>query len=188
MGYWNNGVFEYWVLRDLIYFYMDGTDRKIKSGHNPLYPIFHFQAKMIQTDFNFFSPSKEAGLNSHPVYRRSCKILDRCGVLWIIILALLWSCSNGEPPASVSEGPARNLRLVIKWPGDDLASKQDLELRDKIEQRLLEKKIGKIVRSGTGMGWMDIVFEVKDPDRAHALIEATMKSIAPDAKFVIQTE
>ena len=105
-----------------------------------------------------------------------------------IILALLWSCSEDEPPASVREGSGKNLRLVIKWPGDDLASKQDLELRAKIEQQLVEKKVGNIVRSGTGMGWMDIVLEVRDPERARTEIEAAVKSIAPDLSFAIQAE
>jgi len=119
-------------------------------------------------------------------FRKSTTNLYRCGILWAVILALLWCCSEGDPPATVSGGAGKNLRLIIKWPGDDLASKQDLELRDKIEQRLLENKVGKLVRSGTGMGWMDIVLEVNDPKRARALIEATVKSIAPEANFDIQ--
>lgn len=110
----------------------------------------------------------------------------RYGLFGAIILTLLGSCSDGEPPASVNQGADKNLRLIIKWPGDDLASKQDLELRDKIERLLVEKKVGKIVRSGTGMGWMDIVLEVKDKDRARTEIEAIVKSIAPDANFMIQ--
>ena len=120
--------------------------------------------------------------------RKSGKRLNRSGVSWAIILALLWSCSEGEPPASVSEGPANNLRLIIKWPGDDLASKQDLEIRDKIEQRIVAEKVGNIVRSGTGMGWMDIVLQVKDTARARIEIESIMKAIAPDSMFAIQTE
>jgi len=143
---------------------------------------------MIQTDFNFVSPIPQANLYLTCDGRKSGKRLNRSGILWAIILALLWSCSEGEPPASVSEGPGKNLRLIIKWPGDDLASKQDLELRAKIEQQLVEKKIGNIVRSGTGMGWMDIVLEVKDPDWARTEIEAIVRGIAPDQKYAIQAE
>jgi hypothetical protein len=127
------------------------------------------------------------GMNT-AAYVNSAMNLCRCGFFWAVILALFWSCSEGEPPASVSGGQGRNLRLVIRWPGDDLASKQDLELRDKIEQRLVEKKVGNIVRTGTGMGWMDIVLEVKDPDRARTEIEAIVRAAAPDAKFAIQAE
>ena len=42
MGYWNAGIL---VQRDEICFYMDGTDKNIKSNHYPLFvpdiPFFH---------------------------------------------------------------------------------------------------------------------------------------------------
>jgi hypothetical protein len=120
--------------------------------------------------------------------RNSITRIYRCGTLWAIILTLLWSCSGGEPPGSVSEGPATHLRLIIRWPGDDMASKQDLAIRAKIEQGFVMKKVGNIVRSGTGMGWMDIVLEVKDKDRARTEIETIVKAIAPDANYAIQVE
>jgi hypothetical protein len=120
---------------------------------------------------------------------RNCATnLYRRVLVGAIILTLLGSCTDGEPPASVGEGQAQNLRLVIKWPGDDLASKQNLELRDKIEQLLVKQKVGKILRSGTGMGWMDIVVEVEDVERARIETEAVVKAIAPDLKFAIQAE
>lgn len=120
--------------------------------------------------------------------RISITNLCRCSIFWAVILTLLWSCSDEKPPSSVSRGQVKNLRLIIKWPGDDLASKQDLELRDKIEQRLVKQKVGNIMRSGTGMGWMDIVLEVKDTSRARTEIEAIVKAVAPDSKFAIQAE
>ncbi len=120
--------------------------------------------------------------------RNSTTNLYRCVLVGVIIFTSLWSCSDGEPPASVGEVSAHNLRLIIKWPGDDLASEQDLELRDKIEQLLVEKKVGKIVRSGTGMGWMDIVVEVEDPERARIEIKAIASATAPDSNFAIQAE
>jgi hypothetical protein len=110
----------------------------------------------------------------------------RSGIFWTIVLVLMWSCSDGEPPSSVSEAPGRNLRLVFEWPGDDPASQQDLAIRDKIGRQLVAQQVGKIVRSGTGMGWMDIVLEVNDPERALPEVEAVVKAIAPDFKFAIQ--
>jgi len=45
MGYWNNGMLEYWVWRNEIYFYIDDADQKLKLGHHPLFipniPFFH---------------------------------------------------------------------------------------------------------------------------------------------------
>jgi len=138
--------------------------------------------------FNFFEPVKKAGLYFTPDYRKTGKLFNRWSVLWAIILSLVWSCSDAEPPASVSTGQGGNLRLVIKWPGDDMASKQDLELRDKVEQHIVKKQIGKIVRSGTGMGWMDILVKVNDQNRARPEIEAIVNAMAPDANFTIQAE
>jgi hypothetical protein len=46
MGYWNNGILEYWVWRNEIYFYKDVIDQKLKSEHHPLFipniPFFHY--------------------------------------------------------------------------------------------------------------------------------------------------
>jgi hypothetical protein len=45
-GYWNNGMLDYWVLRNEICFYMDGADQKIKLDHHPFlipnFPFFHY--------------------------------------------------------------------------------------------------------------------------------------------------
>jgi len=45
MGYWNNGMLEYWIWRNEIYFYIDDIDQKLKSEHHPLFipniPFFH---------------------------------------------------------------------------------------------------------------------------------------------------
>ena len=45
MGYWNNGMLEYWVWRNEIYYYLDGNIQKIKSDYHPLMipniPFFH---------------------------------------------------------------------------------------------------------------------------------------------------
>jgi hypothetical protein len=42
---WNNGMSEYWVWRNEIYFYLDDTDQDFISGHHPLFiptiPFFH---------------------------------------------------------------------------------------------------------------------------------------------------
>jgi len=44
-GYWNNGMLEYWVWRNEIYFNLAGPHRKLKSAHRPLFipniPFFH---------------------------------------------------------------------------------------------------------------------------------------------------
>jgi hypothetical protein len=54
---WGTGIMEYWNtevprLRNEIYFYMDDTDQKIKSGHHPLLipniPIFSPRRRLYE--------------------------------------------------------------------------------------------------------------------------------------------
>ncbi|MCG6973598.1 MAG: hypothetical protein LJE66_10685 [Desulfobacterales bacterium] len=78
------------------------------------------------------------------------------------------------------------LRLVIRWPGDDFASRQDIETRDKIQHLISERKVGKIISAGTGMGWMDIVIKVKDRQAARSSISQIMRTAAPARKFAIE--
>ena len=78
------------------------------------------------------------------------------------------------------------LRLVIRWPGDDFASRQDIETRNKIQTLISERKVGEIVSAGTGMGWMDIVVKVKDKSAARSSIIEIMRMAAPTRKFTIE--
>jgi hypothetical protein len=109
-----------------------------------------------------------------------------------IILLPVINCSNSdpsqEPPsADIASGnqPDKNLRILFRWPGDDFATTQQLEARDKIERLISERQIGNVVQSGAGMGWMDIVTEVEEKGNAREKIEKIIKEISPDAKFTI---
>jgi hypothetical protein len=78
------------------------------------------------------------------------------------------------------------LRVVFRWPGDDFASRQDIETRNKIRDLISERNVGKVVRVGTGMGWMDIIVEVKDKKAARSTIFEIMRSVAPTRKYTIE--
>ena len=78
------------------------------------------------------------------------------------------------------------LRIVIKWPGDDFASQQDLETRSKIESMILERGVGRILREGTGMGWMDIYVGTEDRETAKKAIDRIMEEAAPRSKYSIE--
>lgn len=103
-----------------------------------------------------------------------------------ILLPGLWGCSEGDPPRATANGGPAFLRIVATWPGDDFASKQQLETRDRIGRRISQGGVGRMVRSGTGMGWMDIVVAVEDSDRARVEIEKIIGEIAPGPGFSIQ--
>jgi hypothetical protein len=72
---------------------------------------------------------------------------------------------------SHSWNPESKLRLVIRSPGDDFATKQDLEIQDRIGRLLVENRLGKVVRTGSGMGSMDLIVELEDNSSAGAEIE-----------------
>ncbi len=110
-----------------------------------------------------------------------------------IIFFLVAGCSDSGPsqdpaPADGASGrPAdKHLRILFRWPGDDFATKQELEVRDKIAGLISERHIGKIIQSGTGMGWMDIVIEVEQKDSARKKIIGVIEEIAPDAQYTFQ--
>ena len=114
-------------------------------------------------------------------------------IVSLIVVIFLFGCSNDNPQDktihSLKSDNMRsdsNVRLVINWPGDDFASKQDLETRDKIEGLIVERKVGKIVRVGTGMGWMDISIAVKDKRFAQTVIKEIIKIVAPTVNFSIE--
>jgi hypothetical protein len=117
------------------------------------------------------------------------------GVLILSLAALLTvtGCPGDAPhgkAAKTSEpGMIRDenrLRVVIRWPGDDFASRQDIETRNKIRDLISERNAGKVVRVGTGMGWMDIIVEVKDKKAARSTIFEIMRSVAPTRKYTIE--
>jgi hypothetical protein len=108
-------------------------------------------------------------------------------------LILLFGCtddaSRDKMPQSLKSGnmgSGNNLRIVIHWPGDDFASQKDLETRDKIEGLIVNRKVGKIIRLGTGMGWMDILIAVKDKTAAGPEIRKIIETVDPTVKYVIE--
>ena len=116
-------------------------------------------------------------------------------VLILCLIALLISigCSDDVPHGKTAKTSERGtiqdentLWVVIRWSGDDFAARQDIETRNNIERLMLERKIGKIIRVGTGMGWMDITVEVKDKQVARSSINEIMRIAAPTRKFTIE--
>ena len=113
-------------------------------------------------------------------------------ILLLIAFVTMTGCSDNAPHGKTAKTPERKishknkLRLVIRWPGDDFASKQDIETRNEIERLIFERKVGKIISVGTGMGWMDIVVEVKDKQIARSSISEIMQTVAPTQKFTIE--
>jgi len=67
----------------------------------------------------------------HPMNRKFAFILS-----WMALLTVI-GCSGDVPPDKTARSPElemmrdeNTLRVVIRWPGDDFASRQDIETRD----------------------------------------------------------
>ncbi len=104
----------------------------------------------------------------------------------IVVLVFGLGCAEDKPPIPATVENSNALRIIFNWPGDDLASRQELEIRDRIAQRIVREGIGKIIRSGTGMGWMDLVVAVDDTGIARGKIEPILRTLSPDSGFTIQ--
>jgi hypothetical protein len=119
-------------------------------------------------------------------------VMNFLALLSGVILLLLIACSGEGPDRGTSVLPSHKtsmptiLRIIIKWPGDDFASKQDLEARGKIENLIVERGVGRILRDGTGAGWMDIFVEAEDRESTKKAIDKIIGEAAPKAKFFIE--
>lgn len=114
-------------------------------------------------------------------------------LLLLFVFLLAAGCGDKEPVNAEKKPPVddktvthHTLRIVFKWPGDDFASQQDLAIRDKIEELIRASGVGKIIRAGTGMGWMDIFIEVKDRDIAIPKLESMIKETGFERNFTIE--
>jgi len=114
-------------------------------------------------------------------------------ILSLAALIILMACSDdaSRKKAGKTSGTGMihneyTLRVVIHWPGDDFASRQDIETRNKIQRLISEKHVGNVIRVGTGMGWMDIIVEVQDKKTARSSISEIMRMVAPTRKFTVE--
>ena len=110
----------------------------------------------------------------------------RISVLVLLILSAAVSCTRDEDGQSKDQPGNGMLRIVMRWAGDDFATQQDLAIRDHVARDLVDSGTGKLVRTGTGMGWMDIVIEVQNEERARQEILAIAKQIAPGFQLTIE--
>jgi hypothetical protein len=110
----------------------------------------------------------------------------RISVLVLLIMFAAVSCTSDEDRQSTGKPGSDKLRIVMRWAGDDFAAQKNLAIRDQVVQHLVDSGAGKLVRTGTGMGWMDIVMEVQNQERARQEIAAIVNRIAPGFRLTIE--
>ena len=161
--------------------------KRLQVVSEPTYPLrSHAGSVVNQGDKRMLQPNGDQGNNRRGAGRNFSALLS--GVMLLFLIA----CSGEGPDQDPSLLPSHKtsmptiLRIIIQWPGDDFASKQDLETRSKIESLIEERSVGKILRDGTGMGWMDIFVEAKAGESAKKAIHEIMGEAAPKARYLIE--
>ena len=109
----------------------------------------------------------------------------RISVLVMLIVFAAVGCTSEEDRQSTDQLDSGMLRIVMRWAGDDFASQNQLAVRDEIARNIAESGKGIILRTGTGMGWMDIIVEARE-NKAHTAIEAIVKEHAKGFAFSIE--
>ena len=114
-------------------------------------------------------------------------------IIFILMFVFAIHCSNDDVSEEFSlplipshERAYSKIRIIIKWAGDDFASRQDLEPRREIEGVILKNGVGTIISSGTGMDWMDVIVAVKSKEKARLEIETIVRKLAPNFRFSIE--
>ena len=154
---------------------------------NRHYPLRSHAGQGVNQEDERMTNPKENEENHHPGLAINFPAL-LSGVMMLFLMA----CSGEGTDQGASLLPSHKatlptiLRIVIKWPGDDFASQQDLETRGKIEGLIVARGVGRILRDGTGMGWMDIFVEVESAERAKKTIRQIMGEAAPKARYFIE--
>lgn len=64
------------------------------------------------------------------------------------------------------------MQIAIRLEGEGLASQDELELRDVVEDWITQQNLGEIVDAGSGLGLMNLAVEVGDAPAALALLES----------------
>jgi len=111
----------------------------------------------------------------------------RISVIVVLIGFMVIGCTSDEDRQSTGWLDSGQLRIVMRWAGDDFASQHQLAVRDEIARNIAESGRGIVLRTGTGMGWMDITVEAREDD-ARTAIESIVKEHAKGLAFSIEEQ
>jgi len=79
----------------------------------------------------------------------------------------------------------KTIRIVFSLPGDDIGSPEYRDILDKIMDSIIRTEAGAIIRSGFGMGTMDIVIRTSIEQPTEKLSRIVLSQF-PKAKYRIE--
>ena len=113
----------------------------------------------------------------------------RKSMLITCILLIITACTENKSPESDKKIEERSgvktIRIVFSLPGDDIGSPEYRDILDKIIDSIITSEAGVIVRSGFGMGTMDIVIRTSIEQPREKLNRIVLSQF-PKAKYRIE--
>jgi len=114
---------------------------------------------------------------------------NKGGMLIVSILIFLTACTENKPPESSKtieeRSGVKTFRIVFRLPGDDIGSPESREIMERIIDAIIRSEAGGIVRSGYGMGTMDIVIRTSIEQPREKLNRIVLSQF-PKAKYRIE--
>lgn len=112
----------------------------------------------------------------------------KSGLIACILLSIIACTENKSSEFSKKIGErsgVKTIRIVFSLPGDDIGSPEYRDILDKIRDSIIRSEAGVIVRTGFGMGTMDIVIRtsVEQPTKE---LRRIIFSQFPKAKYRIE--
>jgi len=111
-------------------------------------------------------------------------------ILLTVFLFFLVSCRQsgiGEKSTEEKAFVKGNYRIILSLPGDDFASAADLEQLYTLKEIIVKQGAGKPVSTGSGMGNMVLVVNVKSKEKLNT-IQGIIRDNLPSAKYKIVYE
>jgi len=110
-------------------------------------------------------------------------------VFLVLAVMMLLACSDRaskEKPEGETPASAKAYEIVFSFPGDDFASRHDILTIDWIKTQITKEGIGEVLRIGSGMGYMSMVFKPKDGSSLDSLKKIVLE-LYPEARYRIES-
>jgi hypothetical protein len=113
-------------------------------------------------------------------------------IRWVAVVPLVllaMACSGPRDTGKDAEkavfAAGDTVKVVFAMPGDDIGSPETAALLEKIKASIAARDAGKIVRTGFGMGTMEVVVKLHGNGGLPAL-EESIRSEYPRAKYHVE--